>query len=94
MGTPPLFSAVSIKGNYFCDFLIASLEDKVLFKGANIFPLRIDLLYKGGNNYVRVIFSMKLHPFTLSAHVFVLCSVLTKTTEHAKNRKIIACSKD
>ena len=36
MGAPPFFSTISTKGNNFCDFLFASLDDKALSKGGQL----------------------------------------------------------
>ena len=54
MGTLPHFSAISKKGNNFCDFMLSSLEKHVFFLmestltgmnlllGSKFFPVRVD----------------------------------------------------
>ena len=84
MGTPPCFSAIFTKGNNFCDFLFAALDEialpnsgillmeRICSLGANSFLYELTPIEKIGRNKSGRVASPESVPFYLNRCLMLL----------------------
>ena len=102
MSTPPSFSAIYSKGDNFCDFLFAYLNDKVFSKwglllkericslGSKFFSLRVDPKWDGRQKIkIKELLPLKVYQFNFR-HTVYLSPVTSKMQDRSISFPVLA----